>query len=162
MAEELKISGSQNKNARYKELLPQIEALVNGEKDLIANMANVSAALMQSFGFLWVGFYLVKGRELVLGPFQGPIACTRIIKGKGVCGHSWKKKETIIVPDVNQFTDHIACSSSSLSEIVIPAIQNDEVSFVLDVDSIHLNDFDESDGKYLNLIVEIILKNSIC
>ena len=161
MAEELIISGSKNKNERYRELLPQIDALVEGEKDLIANMANVAAALKQSFGFLWVGFYLVKGQELVLGPFQGPIACTRISKGKGVCGHSWQKKETIIVPDVNQFTNHIACSSASLSEIVIPAIRNDDVSFVLDVDSNMISNFNEIDKKYLNLIVEMILNNSI-
>jgi len=161
MAEELTISESQDKNIRYQELLPQIGALVNSEKDLIANMANIAAALKQSFDFLWVGFYIVKGQELVLGPFQGPIACTRILKGKGVCGHSWQKKETIIVADVNQFTDHIACSSDSLSEIVVPALQNDEVLFVLDVDSNMLNDFNETDRKYLNLIVDMILNNSI-
>ena len=161
MAEDLRISKSTSKKIRYEELLPQINALVIGEKDLIANMANVAAALKQSFDFLWVGFYLVKEEELVLGPFQGPIACTRIAKGKGVCGHSWEKKETIIVSDVNQFPDHIVCSSESQSEIVIPAIKNNKIYFVLDVDSKLLNDFDIIDKENLNLIVEMILNNSL-
>jgi L-methionine (R)-S-oxide reductase len=138
------------KAQQYESLIPQIQALIVGESDEIANLANVSAALKETFGFFWVGFYLVKNDELVLGPFQGPIACTRIKKGKGVCGTSWSEKKTILVPNVDEFPGHIACSSLSKSEIVVPLIRNTEVIGVLDVDSDQLNDFDEIDAKYLN------------
>lgn len=149
MAEELiQINGS--KAEKYASLIPQIKALISGESDVIANLANVSAALKESFGFFWVGFYLRKEDELVLGPFQGPIACTRIQKGKGVCGSSWEQSKTIIVPNVDEFPGHIACSSMSKSEIVIPIIKNNDVIGVLDVDSDQLNDFDEIDELYLN------------
>ena len=149
MAEELKqIVGT--KEEIYQSLLPQIKGLITGEGDLIANLANVSAALKQSLGFFWVGFYIVKGEELVLGPFQGPIACTRIRSGKGVCGTSWAEKRTIVVPDVDVFPGHIACSSDSKSEIVVPVIKNNSVVAVLDVDSDRLNSFDSIDDKYLN------------
>ena len=149
MAESLqKVLGT--KAQQYESLIPQIQALIVGESDEIANLANVSAALKEAFGFFWVGFYLVKKDELVLGPFQGPIACTRIKKGKGVCGTSWFEKKTILVPNVDEFPGHIACSSLSKSEIVVPLIRNTEVIGVLDVDSDQLNDFDEIDAKYLN------------
>lgn len=155
MAEELNtITG--NKQEQYESLLPQIEALVTHEKDLIANLANVTAALKQQFGWLWVGFYLVKENELVLGPFQGPIACTRIQRGKGVCGTSWAKEETLIVPDVDQFPGHIACSSLSRSEIVIPVFKQSEVVAILDVDSENLDQFDETDKIFLERIVNLI------
>jgi L-methionine (R)-S-oxide reductase len=151
MAEELfKLEGS--KEAVYQGLLPQIKALITGETDQIANLANVCAALKETFDFLWVGFYLVKQDELVLGPFQGPIACTRIQKGKGVCGVSWEKAETLIVPDVDLFPGHIACSSLSRSEIVVPLIASNSVVGVLDVDSKDLATFDEIDAHYLNEI----------
>lgn len=151
MAEELiKITGS--KEAIYQSLLPQIKGLITGETDQIANLANVSAALKETFGFLWVGFYLVKGDELVLGPFQGPIACTRIQKGKGVCGTSWEKASTLIVPDVDQFPGHIACSSLSKSEIVLPLLKENVVIGVLDIDSIDLATFDEVDAGFLTQI----------
>ena len=155
--EELSISAS-NKQDRYERLLPQIEALIAGESDLVANLANVAAALRQTFGFFWVGFYLVSGNELVLGPFQGDIACTRIGFGKGVCGTAWQKKEPVIVPNVNAFPGHIACSASSQSEIVIPLIINTSVVAVLDVDSDKLNDFDETDNKYLSQIANLVVK----
>ena len=155
MAEDLKLSGG-NKTEQYRSLIPQISALIEGEDDLIANMANVSAALKEQFNFFWVGFYMVKGDELVLGPFQGPVACTRIRKGKGVCGSSWNEAKTIIVPDVEAFPCHIACSSASKSEIVIPIIRNGLVIGVLDVDSDHLNSFDETDADFLNEILELI------
>ncbi|MEQ8362472.1 MAG: GAF domain-containing protein [Cyclobacteriaceae bacterium] len=155
MAEHLIITGT-NKEEKYKELLPQLEALVSSESDLIANLANLSAALHESMKFFWVGFYLVKGDELVLGPFQGPIACTRIRMGKGVCGTVWKEKKTHIVPDVDAFPGHIACSTGSKSEIVLPAFKNNEVALVLDVDSDKLNDFDEVDAKYLGQLMQII------
>ncbi|MFZ1808668.1 MAG: GAF domain-containing protein [Cyclobacteriaceae bacterium] len=155
MAEQLIISGT-NKADKYKELLPQLEALVSSESDLIANLANVSAALHESMNFFWVGFYLVKGDELVLGPFQGPIACTRIRMGKGVCGTVWQEKKTRIVPDVNEFPGHIACSTGSKSEIVLPVFKNNEVVMVLDVDSDKLNDFDEVDEQYLGQLMQII------
>lgn len=155
MAEELNIHGG-TKEEQYRKLVPQIAALLQGEPDLVANLANVAAALKSQFGFFWVGFYLVKNDELVLGPFQGPIACTRIRKGKGVCGTSWDKKETIIVPDVDKFPGHIACSSASKSEIVVPLFYNGVVVGVLDVDSDHLNAFDETDSRYLNEIVSLI------
>jgi L-methionine (R)-S-oxide reductase len=149
MAEELKqIVGT--KEEIYQSLLPQIKGLITGEGDLIANLANVSAALKQGLGFFWVGFYIVKGEELVLGPFQGPIACTRIRSGKGVCGTSWAEKRTIVVPDVDAFPGHIACSSDSKSEIVVPLIKDSSVVAVLDVDSDSLNSFDSIDDKYLN------------
>ena len=152
MAENL-IIGTGNKEEKYRELLPQLHALVSTETDLIANLANVAAALKQTFGFFWVGFYLVKGEELVLGPFQGPIACTRIRKGRGVCGTAWAKAETLVVPDVDAFPGHIACSSLSRSEIVVPLIrENGEVWGVLDIDSESLNTFDEIDARFLGEI----------
>ncbi|MDR2284049.1 MAG: GAF domain-containing protein [Sphingobacterium sp.] len=152
MAEDLKINTG-NKEEQYKSLIPQIKALLAGEPDEIANLANVAAALKEQFNFFWVGFYLVKGDQLVLGPFQGPVACTRISFNKGVCGASWAQKETLIVPNVEEFPGHIACSSISKSEIVVPMIKNDEVIAVLDVDSDQLNTFDEIDEKYLKEIV---------
>ncbi len=155
MAEELIIpTNVESKEERYKLLYPQICSLIEDEVDIIANLANVSAALKEVFDFLWVGFYLVKNEQLVLGPFQGPIACTRISYGKGVCGSSWKQNKAIIVPDVNSFPGHIACSSLSQSEIVIPIVKSSEVAAVLDVDSEHLNHFDEIDEKWLTKIVE--------
>ena len=148
MAEDLQIiQGS--KEEQYETLLPQIKVLITGETDLIANLANVSAALKSAFNFWWVGFYLVKDDELVLGPFQGPIACTRIRKGRGVCGTCWAQGNTIIVPDVDAFPGHIACSSLSRSEIVVPLLRNGEVYGVLDIDSEHLNTFDDTDRHYL-------------
>lgn len=156
MAEELiQIQGS--KEEKYQVLIPQIKALISGEEDGIANLANVAAALKQSFGFFWVGFYLVKQNELVLGPFQGPIACTRIQIGRGVCGTAWQNKTTIIVPNVDEFPGHIACSSDSKSEIVLPLIKNNEVIGVLDVDSNLLNDFDHIDEHYLTQICECLV-----
>jgi GAF domain-containing protein len=163
MAEELIISTSTDKQQRYEMLVPQIEALVSGEPDVVANLSNMAAALKQTMNYFWVGFYLVKNdpmptgrQELVLGPFQGPIACTRIGLGKGVCGTSWKEKRTIIVPNVDEFPGHIACSSASKSEIVLPAFKNNEVFLVLDVDSDELNDFDAVDEKYLEDVMRII------
>lgn len=158
MAENLIISHSTDKVSRYQMLVPQIEALTSGEPDLIANLSNIAAALRQSMNFFWVGFYIVKNNELVLGPFQGPIACTRIAFGKGVCGASWKEKRTIIVPNVDEFPGHIACSSDSKSEIVLPAIKNGEVALVLDVDSDQFNDFDETDKVYLSQVMSMIEK----
>ena len=155
MAEELHIvQGS--KTEQYEALYPQIEGLLTGENDLVANLANVAAALKAQFDWLWVGFYLVKGDELVLGPFQGPIACTRIRKGKGVCGAAWAAAATLIVPDVAAFPGHIACSSLSKSEIVVPLIHQGEVWGVLDVDSIALNTFDTIDQTWLEKIVTLI------
>lgn len=156
MAEELILSTSTDKQDRYNALLPQIESLVAGEPDVVANLSNIAAALKQAMGFFWVGFYLVKNNELVLGPFQGPIACTRIGFGKGVCGASWKEKKIILVPDVEQFPGHIACSSASKSEIVLPAFKNSEVALVLDVDSDKLNDFDETDAVALQKLMRTI------
>jgi L-methionine (R)-S-oxide reductase len=158
MAEELIIQKG-TKEEEYKSLLPQIRGLLEGETDLIANLANVAAALKQQFNWLWVGFYLVKENELVLGPFQGPIACTRIKKGRGVCGTAWQKQQTLIVPDVEKFPGHIACNSASRSEIVVPLIKNDEVFGVLDVDSESVNDFDETDKKNLEEIVSVLVKS---
>jgi GAF domain-containing protein len=155
MAEDLSIATG-NKEEKYQQLLPQIKALIEGEQNLVANLANVAAALKQLFNFCWVGFYLIDGDELVLGPFQGPIACTRIKKGSGVCGSSWEKNETIIVPDVEAFPGHIACSSQSKSEIVVPFQQQHTLVGVLDVDSEHYNSFDEIDAKYLKEIVALI------
>jgi len=155
MSEDLHVING-TKQEQYESLLPQIKAVVEGEPDLIANLANTCACLKEQFNWLWVGFYLVKGNELVLGPFQGPLACTRINKGKGVCGTSWAEKETIIVPDVNAFPGHIVCSSLSLSEIVVPVIRDGEVVAVLDVDSEKYNEYDETDKKYLEKIVDFM------
>tara|TARA_B110000208_G_C11682018_1_gene399142 strand:+ start:174 stop:650 length:477 start_codon:yes stop_codon:yes gene_type:complete len=157
MAEDLNLSKTLSKEGKYEELIPQLKALITGEEDVIANLANVSAGLKEAFGFLWVGFYLVKNNELVLGPFQGPVACIRIRKGKGVCGVSWDKAETVIVPDVEKFNGHITCSSLSKSEIVIPILKNKEVIAVLDVDSSELNTFDEIDNKYLSSLLNEII-----
>ncbi len=157
MAEELILSTkNSSKEEVYISLTPQIKALIEGEEDLVANLANVAAALKEAFDFFWVGFYIVKNNQLVLGPFQGPIACTRIGYGKGVCGTSWKENKTIIVDDVNEFPGHIACSSLSQSEVVVPIARNNEVVAVLDVDSDKLSQFDEVDQKYLSQIVEYI------
>lgn len=155
MAEDLAIIQG-TKEEQYQALIPQIKGLLEGETDFIANLANVAAALKEQFGWFWVGFYLVKNEELVLGPFQGPVACTRIKKGRGVCGTSWAKEETLIVPDVEQFPGHIACSSLSKSEIVLPLRHNHQVIGVLDVDSDALEAFDQTDQKYLEEIVQLI------
>ena len=155
MAEDLQIvTGS--KTERYASLLPQIRALIEGETDLVANLANIAAALKEQFGWLWVGFYLVKDGQLVVGPFQGPVACTRIRKGKGVCGASWEQARTLIVPDVEAFPGHIACSSLSRSEIVVPLFNNGTVTGVLDIDSEKLDQFDEEDQRWLEEIVKEI------
>lgn len=151
MAEDL-IVHTGLKEEKYQTLLPQLKALCEGETNRIANLANVAAAIKQTFDYFWVGFYLVEDDELVLGPFQGPIACTRIQKGKGVCGSAWARKQTIVVEDVNKFPGHIACSSLSQSEIVVPLIKNDKVIGVFDVDHDKINTFDEIDEKYLNEI----------
>ena len=158
MAEELIISSSTDKNEKYKTLISQLESLVAGEPDVIANLSNIAAAVKQTMNFFWVGFYFVKGDQLVLGPFQGPIACTRIDYGKGVCGSSWKEKKTIVVPNVDEFPGHIACSSASKSEIVLPAFNRGEVKLVLDVDSDKLNDFDQTDQQELEKVMRIIEK----
>jgi L-methionine (R)-S-oxide reductase len=156
MAEQL-IIATGTKATQYEALLPQLEALVAGEQDQVANLANLAAALRQTFGFFWVGFYLVKENELVLGPFQGPIACTRIAFGKGVCGACWKEKRTMLVPNVDEFPGHIACSSDSKSEIVVPFFdQQGEVAMVLDVDSDRLAGFDEVDQHYLERLAQNI------
>lgn len=155
MAEDLIIKRG-SKKEQYESLLPQIKALLAGETDTIACMANVAAALKAQFDFFWIGFYLVKKDELVLGPFQGPVACTRIKKGKGVCGTAWEKSETILVPNVDEFPGHIACSSLSKSEVVIPLISSEEVWAVLDVDSDQLDDFSPEDAYYLNKVIEMI------
>jgi GAF domain-containing protein len=152
MAEDLLVAKG-TKEEQYQSLIPQIKGLLDDESDLVANLANVTAALKEQFGWLWVGFYIVKNNELVLGPFQGPVACTRIKKGKGVCGTCWAKAETLIVPDVEKFPGHIACSSLSRSEIVVPVMLNNEVVAVLDVDSADLDQFDKTDKKYLEQIV---------
>lgn len=156
MAEDLTIIKNVDKEVQYKTLIPQIKALISGEEDQIANLANVAAALKEQFGWFWVGFYLVKGDELVLGPFQGPVACTRIKKGKGVCGASWQQNKTLIVPDVELFPGHIACASASRSEIVLPLYSGAEVIGVLDVDSEYLSHFDEVDEKYLKEIISLL------
>ena len=157
MAEELILNNKHSKEEKYQTLLPQLEALVYGERDVIANLANISAALKNTFNFLWVGFYLVKNDELVLGPFQGPIACTRIKKGKGVCGTSWQDAKAIVVPNVDEFPGHIACSSASKSEIVVPVFNSkNEVIMVLDIDSEELNMFDKTDEKYLLQLTKLI------
>lgn len=156
MAEDIIITRSADKTAQYQSLIPQIEALITGEDDLIANLANICAALKEQFNWFWVGFYIVKNDQLVLGPFQGPVACTRILKGKGVCGTAWQQAETLIVPDVDAFPGHIACSSLSRSEIVLPIFNNDEVIGVLDVDSELLAHFDETDARYLEQIIKFV------
>ncbi len=156
MAEDLNITTSTDKAEQYQSLTPQIEALLMGETDLVANMANVCAALKEQFKWFWVGFYLVKDDELVLGPFQGPVACTRIGLGKGVCGAAWEQEQTLIVPDVDAFPGHIACSSASRSEIVVPVFNSGKVVAVLDVDSEELDQFDETDAWYLQQIVELV------
>ncbi len=160
MAEDLTIITSTDKAEQYKSLIPQIEGLLYGETDLVANMANVCAALKEQFKWFWVGFYLVKNGELVLGPFQGPVACTRIAKGKGVCGAAWAQAETLIVPDVDAFPGHIACSSASRSEIVLPVFNNNAVVGVLDVDSEDLAKFDEIDARYLKEIIALVNFNA--
>ena len=154
MSESLIIKGDSKKEL-YENLIPQIESLIEGETDLIANMANVSACLKDTFNFWWVGFYRVIGEELVLGPFQGPLACTRIRKGKGVCGTAWQSAKTVVVPDVDAFPGHIACSSLTKSEIVVPVFKGDEVIAVLDIDSEKLSNFDEIDKKYLEKISSV-------
>ena len=158
MSEDLLIAKG-TKEEQYETLVPQIKALLEGEDDLIANLANITGALKEQFNWLWVGFYLVKNDELVLGPFQGPVACTRIKKGKGVCGTSWARSETLIVPDVEKFPGHIACSSLSKSEIVVPIIRNNNVAGVLDADSIDLDHYDEVDKKFLEQITDLIKFN---
>jgi L-methionine (R)-S-oxide reductase len=156
MAEDLTIVRTVSKEEQYRTLLPQIKGLISGENDFIANMANVAAALKEQFQWFWVGFYLVKEEELVLGPFQGPVACTRIKRGRGVCGTAWEKSEILIVPDVEEFPGHIACAAASRSEIVLPMYRNGEVIGVLDVDSEYLNHFDEVDSEYLKQVLELI------
>ena len=158
MAEDLEIDFTLTKEERYRQLLPQIDALITGETDLVANLANVAAALKEAFGFFWVGFYLVKDSGLVLGPFQGPVACTRIAFSRGVCGACYSRRETILVPDVEAFPGHIACSSASKSEIVVPLFKNGAVVAVLDVDSDQLNDFDTIDQQYLEQLVRVLEK----
>lgn len=156
MSEDL-IIASGTKTEKYQTIIPQVQALITGEEDIVANLANITAALKEQFGWLWVGFYIVKKDELVLGPFQGPIACTRIRKGKGVCGTAWEKSKTLIVPNVEAFPGHIACSSLSKSEIVVPLIRDGRVVAVLDVDSEELDQFDETDQVYLEQLIAHIL-----
>ena len=157
MAEQLiTLAKDSSKKDRYETLIPQIQSLVQGESDLIANLANIAAVLKEAMGFFWVGFYFVKGEDLVLGPFQGPLACTRIAYGKGVCGTSWKNGEVIIVDDVDEFPGHIACSSLSKSEIVLPAFHNDRVFLILDVDSDQYANFDNVDANYLGQLMRLI------
>lgn len=156
MAEDLNIVTTGSKEEQYQSIIPQIEGLLYGETDLIANLANVAAALKEQFNWFWVGFYLVKNEELVLGPFQGPVACTRIKKGKGVCGASWQQEKTLVVPNVDEFPGHIACASASKSEIVVPVYQNNQIIGVLDVDSEYLAHFDEVDNLHLNKIVQLL------
>jgi GAF domain-containing protein len=156
MSENLYVPQSATKAEQYEAVLPQIEALISGEPDMYANLSNIAAALKQAFDFFWVGFYVVKGEQLVLGPFQGPIACTRINLGKGVCGTAWKDAKTQLVPDVDAFPGHIACSSASRSEIVVPVFKGSEVAMVLDVDSDQLNDFDETDQLYLEKLMAVL------
>lgn len=156
MAETLFVPQAATKADKYEALLPQIDALIGGEPDLTANLANIAAALKYGMGFFWVGFYLVKEDQLVLGPFQGPIACTRINLGKGVCGTAWKEARTIVVPNVDEFPGHIACSGDSKSEIVVPIVQSGKVVGVLDVDSDKLNEFDEADQRYLEKLMDMV------
>lgn len=161
MGENIIILKSASKAEQYENLLPQIKALIESETDLIANLANMAAVLKSAFDFFWVGFYLVKEGELVLGPFQGPVACTRIAFGKGVCGTAWKERRTIIVPDVEKFPGHIACSSESKSEIVVPLFHENQIIGVLDMDSDQLNRFDEVDAKYLDKICNCLNRNYV-
>lgn len=157
MAEGLILEDNLTKEEKYAALLPQIAALLLGEPNLVANAANMVAALKEAFGFFWVGFYFVEKEELVLGPFQGPVACTRIKFGKGVCGAAWQQANTIVVPNVDEFEGHIACSSLSKSEIVVPVLLNGAVVAVLDVDSEQLNHFDNIDAQYLEKAVELLI-----
>lgn len=156
MAESIYIPTAATKAEKYQAILPQVEALIQGESDIYANLGNVAAVLKEAFGFFWVGFYLVKGEQLVLGPFQGPLACTRIGFGKGVCGTAWKEAKTQLVPDVEAFPGHIACSSASKSEIVVPGFREGKVWIVLDVDSDRLDDFDKEDVLYLKKLMGIV------
>lgn len=156
MAETLRIRDEGSKQEKYRDLLPQIKGLVDNEKNLVANLANITAALKQAFDFWWVGFYLVEGQELVLGPFQGPVACTRIDFGKGVCGKALAEKKTMLVSDVTQFPGHIACSADSKSEIVVPVISGTQVRMVLDIDSNRPDDFDQTDQEYLEQLAKMI------
>lgn len=157
MAESIYISlDLKDRKQRYEELLPQLVSLVEGEHDWIANTANLIAALKETLHFFWIGCYRVKGEELVLGPFQGPVACTKIAFGKGVCGTAWKERKTVLVPDVDQFPGHIACNSSSRSEIVVPVMKHNQVVMVIDVDSDRLNDFDQTDVFYLEQVAALI------
>jgi L-methionine (R)-S-oxide reductase len=160
MAEDLHIVTSTDKEEQYQSLIPQIEALVTGEPDLIANLANICAALKEQFKWFWVGFYLVKDNELVLGPFQGPVACTRIAYGKGVCGAAWQQQKILVVPDVEAFPGHIACSSLSKSEIVVPVFSDGHIVAVLDVDSEELEQFDEIDAKNLEALIKLVNFNA--
>jgi GAF domain-containing protein len=161
MAEEFNIPESNmGRREKYNLLIPQLESLLKDERDLVANMANIASILKYTFDFFWVGFYIVKGGQLVLGPYQGPVACTRIDKGMGVCGTAWQDEKTIIVPDVTKFPGHITCSSASKSEIVIPGISKKKVIFVLDIDSAALNTFNEVDKVNLEHIISIMLKYS--
>ena len=160
MADEIIIKATANKAEKYQSLTPQIEALIADEPSLIANMANVTAALKEVFNFFWIGFYLVEDDTLVLGPFQGPIACTRIGHGKGVCGKAWLSKKTVLVANVDEFPGHITCNSGSRSEIVVPAIDaHGTVKFVLDIDSDKLNDFDDTDKSYLEKIIMLLIQS---
>jgi len=159
MAESLAFSKTSDRSTIYGEIIPQIEALTEGESDLVSNLANIAAVLKEAFGFLWVGFYLEKDGQLVLGPFQGPVACTRINFDRGVCGHAYTMRETVIVPNVDEFPGHIVCSSASKSEIVLPIFdKSGEIFGVLDVDSDRLNDFSETDAQGLSRIADIITK----
>jgi L-methionine (R)-S-oxide reductase len=161
MSQSVSVDLNLSKEEKYKTVLPQINELISHENDLIANFANISAVLKSVFGFFWVGFYIVKHEELVLGPFQGDVACTRIAKGKGVCGTAWQKQETIVVPDVNLFPGHIACSALSKSEIVVPVFNSkNQVFAVLDIDSSEFNDFDEIDQKYLEKMLHYFKTNT--
>jgi L-methionine (R)-S-oxide reductase len=158
MTESIVVDKNQTRAERYQVLLPQLKGLIEGESNEIANLSNIAAALKATFDFLWIGFYQIDGKELVLGPFQGPVACTRIGYGKGVCGTAWEKRETIIVDDVDDFPGHIACSSDSRSEIVVPTLKNGEVQLVLDIDSNRLSDFDAVDKKFLEEICQLITR----
>lgn len=158
MEQDIRVNAAQGKDAAYKQFLPQLEALVSGETEEVSVLANTSAALRQAFGFFWVGFYIVKGERLILGPFQGSVACSVIRYGKGVCGTAWKEKQTQVVPDVDAFPGHIACSSLSRSEIVVPLLKDGEVKAVLDIDSDRLAAFDETDRKYLEQAAALIVK----
>ncbi|MDR9397661.1 MAG: GAF domain-containing protein [Salibacter sp.] len=154
MAESISVVNNLKKEEKYKQLIQQVKALVDGETNRIANMANVCAALKEVFNFFWIGFYLVENDQLVLGPFQGPVACTRISKGKGVCGTAWSKNKTMLIPDVEQFPGHIACSAQSKSEIVLPFYNGqNQIAGVLDIDSDQLNSFDETDSQYLEKLL---------